>query len=148
MSVFIPLWAIVNTIFVCFRSKCVIYLVNIIYSRPKCAVETGKCDCKQNVEGQKCDRCKPGHFEVSSWITRFLKKTHFPDDFRWFKKETDIVLSYFDLFFNIQISLENDFGCTPCFCYGHTSQCSKARGFTQSRSSSIQFYHFISLGKM
>jgi len=29
-------------------------------------LEAGRCACKQNVEGLKCDRCKPGYWNFTA----------------------------------------------------------------------------------
>jgi len=34
------------------------------HSPARCNPINGKCDCKDNVEGQNCDRCKPGYFDL------------------------------------------------------------------------------------
>ena len=62
---------------------------------PQCDAETGNCDCKNNVEGKKCDKCMAGHFHIDS---------------------------------------DNDFGCTPCFCYGHTADCALMDGYVKSKT--------------
>lgn len=40
-------------------------------------------------------------------------------------------------FFNLD--LENEFGCTPCFCFGHSSQCTSAPKYQAHELSA----HFI-----
>ena len=63
-----------------------------------CDTVSGQCRCKANAEGQHCDICKPGHFDLT---------------------------------------FENEFGCLPCFCYGHASVCRSAAGYSKFSIDSV-----------
>ncbi|KAL5277341.1 LAMC3 family protein [Megaselia abdita] len=102
----------------------------------------GKCQCKPGVTGDKCDRCAANHYQFGPHgcqpcnceVKGSLENTPSCDP------ETGICLCKDNVegrrcrecrpgFFNLD--LDNRFGCTPCFCYGHTSECQSAFGFSQ-----------------
>ncbi|KTG04379.1 hypothetical protein cypCar_00038956, partial [Cyprinus carpio] len=59
-------------------------------STQECDVQTGRCQCKENVDGFNCDRCKLGYFNLDP---------------------------------------QNPQGCTPCFCFQHSTVCESADGY-------------------
>ena len=70
---------------------CACEVAGSLNNNPECLPDTGICTCKENVEGQNCHQCKPGHFGLD---------------------------------------VEDTLGCMACFCYGHSSICEVAQGFT------------------
>nr|CAH7724079.1 unnamed protein product [Callosobruchus chinensis] len=102
----------------------------------------GKCQCKPGVTGEKCDRCEVNHYDFSTHGCKscgcnvagsYENEPHcdaYTGECRC--KENVEGRQCNDCkpgFFNLD--LENHFGCTPCFCYGHSSQCSSALGYSK-----------------
>ncbi|CAG9855706.1 unnamed protein product [Phyllotreta striolata] len=107
----------------------------------QCNLE-GKCQCKPGVTGEKCDRCDENYFDFSTFGCKSCG-CHLPGSYnneRRCDPYTGVCQCKENVegkqcneckpgFFNLDE--ENFFGCTPCFCYGHSAQCSSATKFSR-----------------
>ncbi|XP_071445859.1 laminin subunit gamma-1 [Hetaerina americana] len=102
----------------------------------------GKCQCKPGVTGEKCDRCEVNHYDFGDRGCKpcgcveagCISNQPRCDPYSGSCQCKDHVEgkrcdSCKPGFFNLD--LENRFGCTPCFCYGHSSNCQSAAGYSQ-----------------
>lgn len=101
----------------------------------------GKCQCKSGVTGNKCDQCAVNYYgfsnhgcETCGCLDRGSAYNEPNCDSEGIcqckanvegKQCSECKPGYFHLDF------DNEFGCTPCFCYGHSSECDSALGFSK-----------------
>lgn len=104
---------------------------------PQCD-NRGVCACKPGVSGEKCDRCQPGYHSLTEAGCRPCScspsgstqecdvntgQCRCKDNVEGFSCDR-CKLGYFNLDPN------NPQGCTPCFCFQHSSVCDSAEGFS------------------
>uniref|UniRef100_A0A6I8N883 Laminin subunit gamma-1 n=2 Tax=Ornithorhynchus anatinus TaxID=9258 RepID=A0A6I8N883_ORNAN len=98
----------------------------------------GLCSCKPGVMGDKCDRCQPGYHSLTEAGCRPCAcdpagstdecnietgRCVCKDNVEGFNCERCK-----PGFFHLEST--NPRGCTPCFCFGHSSVCSNAQGYS------------------
>uniref|UniRef100_A0A8C4DYK9 Laminin subunit gamma-1 n=1 Tax=Dicentrarchus labrax TaxID=13489 RepID=A0A8C4DYK9_DICLA len=113
---------------------------------PQCD-NRGMCACKPGVTGEKCDRCQPGYHSLTEAGCRPCScspsgstqecdvntgQCRCKENVEGFSCDR-CKLGYFNL------DPTNPQGCTPCFCFQHSSVCDSAEGFSV-HSVSSSFY--------
>lgn len=101
----------------------------------------GKCQCKKGVTGDKCDRCQANYYNFGDTGCDRCDclEAGSLDNAPSCNPETGACLCKDNVegrrcreckpgFFNMD--RDNKFGCTPCFCYGQTSECQTANGYS------------------
>ncbi|XP_028177669.1 laminin subunit gamma-1 isoform X2 [Ostrinia furnacalis] len=110
----------------------------------------GRCQCKPGVTGDKCDACAPNHYEFTTMGCKpcGCEEAGSYANSPQCNPDTGVCVCKQNVegkrcreckpgFFNLDIN--NEFGCTPCFCFGHSSQCSSAPKYQAHELSA----HFI-----
>ncbi|KAH0945533.1 hypothetical protein HN011_010340 [Eciton burchellii] len=121
---------------------CVACNCNEIGSRSLQCNTEGKCQCKPGVTGDKCDRCATNFYNFGSLGCTSCECSLAGSAGNILSCDpiTGVCICKENVegkrcrecrpgFFNLAV--ENEFGCTPCFCYGHSSVCRPATGYSK-----------------
>nr|CAD7454512.1 unnamed protein product [Timema tahoe] len=130
-------------------------------NQPNCDPTSGTCQCKENVEGKQCGRWVWHRFHRASsgaggsgisftgqaagqgkqwgrWVWHKFHKASSGaggSGISFTRQAAGQYLRCKPGFFNLDE--ENLFGCTPCFCYGHSSVCDSAPGYSRVAIESV-----------
>ncbi|XP_001604560.2 laminin subunit gamma-1 [Nasonia vitripennis] len=121
---------------------CIACNCNEIGSRSLQCNAEGKCQCKPGVTGDKCDRCAANFFDFSNYGCTSCECNEAGSLYN--TPSCDPVTGICTCKDNVEgkrcrecrpgffnLDEDNEFGCTPCFCYGHSSLCSTASGYSR-----------------
>ncbi|XP_017771023.1 PREDICTED: laminin subunit gamma-1-like [Nicrophorus vespilloides] len=102
----------------------------------------GYCSCKAGVAGQKCDKCKENHYNFGNRGCESCNCNVYGslDNIPRCDPETGVCKCKQNVegmrcsecklgFFNLES--DNIFGCTACFCYGHSSSCHSSNSYSK-----------------
>ncbi|XP_046433556.1 laminin subunit alpha [Neodiprion fabricii] len=99
----------------------------------QCNLYNGNCNCKVNVIGRQCDKCRPGYAEYPYCIECECDIRGTTADICDQKTaecfcKSNVQGSGCDVCAEgtFDIQLNNPNGCTKCFCFGKTTRCSSA----------------------
>ncbi|VVC25129.1 Hypothetical protein CINCED_3A009745 [Cinara cedri] len=108
----------------------------------------GKCLCRAGVTGDKCDRCADNHFDFGPTGCKpcGCNVAGSLDNQPRCEAENGNCICKENVegiqcnrckpgFFNL--NEDNEYGCTPCFCYGHSSVCQSAPGYSRVSVESV-----------
>nr|XP_039271795.1 laminin subunit gamma-1-like [Styela clava] len=106
----------------------------------------GVCTCKPGVGGDKCDQCLPGFFGLSEAGCSMCQCSAYGTEAG---TVCDPVSGDCVCKLNVEgtqcdrckpgtmnLQYDNPYGCTACFCYGHSSICEVAGGYTVTQITS------------
>ncbi|CAI6348984.1 unnamed protein product [Macrosiphum euphorbiae] len=121
---------------------------NDVGSRSLQCNSEGKCQCRAGVAGDKCDRCAENHFDFGPTGCKpcgCIVAGSLDNEPRCEAENGNCICKENvegiqcnkckPGFFNLDE--DNLFGCTPCFCYGHSSVCQSASGYSRVSVESV-----------
>ncbi|GFS13654.1 laminin subunit alpha, partial [Elysia marginata] len=95
-----------------------------------CHQETGKCDCKPNVDGRRCDTCLAGHHTFPECLSCGCDTRGTHEEICDQRTSECLCKDNVEGMFCDQcadgmysLTAENPKGCIKCFCFDHTTKC-------------------------
>ncbi|XP_031551742.1 laminin subunit alpha-5-like [Actinia tenebrosa] len=107
----------------------------------QCDGDTGKCPCKNSTRGDKCDECNHGFYNYTSTGCQSCNCDQAGSSTLQCHLETGECTCKKNVLgfkcdeckpstYNRDVN--NPHGCTPCFCFDRSGNCSSAKGFVKS----------------
>ncbi|XP_075230002.1 laminin subunit gamma-1 isoform X2 [Lycorma delicatula] len=124
------------------NNYCVPCNCNELGSRSLQCNSEGRCQCKPGVTGEKCDHCDVNYYDFGPQGCK--ECGCYPPGSMNNEPKCDPYTGTCECKENVEgircrtckpgffnLDEDNEFGCTPCFCYGHSSVCHSAPGYSK-----------------